>query len=62
VLLKEYIKGEARYWVSDPKKRSTIAVPVKEGKQLEESFLIEPHDPGLFEDCSQSFVIRRRGA
>jgi hypothetical protein len=61
-LLKEYVKGEVRYWIFDPKKRSHIAVPAREGKQLEDSSLVEPCDPGLFEGYPQSFVIKRRVA
>jgi hypothetical protein len=62
VLLKEYVGGETRYWVSNPKKRTHIAVSVREGKQLEGSPLVEPCDPGLFDGYPQSFVIKRRGA
>jgi hypothetical protein len=50
------------YWIFDPKKRSHIAVPVREGKHLEDSSLVEPCDPGLFEGHPQSFVIKRRVA
>ena len=62
ILHKQYVKGEAHYWIFDPKKRSHIAVPVREGKRLEDSSLVEPCDPGLFEGYPQSFVIKRRVA
>jgi hypothetical protein len=62
VLQKQYVRGEPQYWIFDPKKRTHIAVPVREGKQLEDSSLVEPCDPGLFEGYPQSFVIKKRAA
>ena len=45
-----------------PKETLAHCVPVREGKQLEDSSLVEPCDPGLFEGHPQSFVIKRRVA
>jgi hypothetical protein len=57
VLHKQYIGSKPAYWLDDKKGRC-VSVPAQEGKQVEQSGLVEPCSPGLFDGFPQSHVIK----
>jgi hypothetical protein len=57
VLHKSYSDGEVRYWLSDSKRRAYVSVPATKVRQVTESGLVQPCEPGLLADDPQSHVI-----
>jgi hypothetical protein len=55
----QYMDGKAAYWLDDGKGRC-VRVPYREGKQVAESSLVEPCEPGLFPGFPQSWKLRQR--
>ena len=54
----QYIEGKAAYWFDDGR---GSCVPHREGKQVAESPLVEPCEPGLFSGFPQSHKIKNGG-
>jgi hypothetical protein len=59
ILHKQYIEGKAAYWLDDGRGRC-IKVPWKEGKQVSESSMVEVCEPGLLDNCAQSYIVQNR--
>jgi len=56
-LHKQYIQGKDAYWFDDGK-GCCVRVHHREGKQIAESSLVEPCEPGLFPGFPQSYKIK----
>jgi len=52
-----YSNGKPHFWLDDRKGRC-VRLPYAVGKEVSESPLIEPCDPGLFDGFPQSYRIR----
>jgi hypothetical protein len=61
VMHKQHGDNWPTYWLDDKQGRC-VSVPTKEGQQVEQSGLVEPCSPGLFEGFPQSFVIKSRAS
>jgi hypothetical protein len=48
VLHKQFVDGKARYWLSDSKACSHVAVPADQAGRVAESSLVKPCEPGMF--------------